>query len=57
MVAAKIDGTANEKLKTRFNVNGFPALKIRRPGVGFVDYAGPRTLDGLVDTAKRLTRA
>ncbi|XP_017309171.1 protein disulfide-isomerase A4 [Ictalurus punctatus] len=45
---AKVDATAENDLATRFDVTGYPTLKIFRKGKVF-DYNGPREKHGIVD--------
>ncbi|KAF4075838.1 hypothetical protein AMELA_G00223500 [Ameiurus melas] len=45
---AKIDATSENELATRFDVTGYPTLKIFRKGKVF-DYNGPREKHGIVD--------
>ncbi|KAK2815000.1 hypothetical protein Q7C36_023266 [Tachysurus vachellii] len=45
---AKVDATAESDLATRFDVTGYPTLKIFRKGKVF-DYNGPREQHGIVD--------
>lgn len=45
---AKVDATAEGELATRFEVSGYPTLKIFRKGKMF-DYNGPRQKEGIVD--------
>ena len=42
---AKVDATAETELGTRFEVQGYPTLKIFRKGKPF-DYDGPREEEG-----------
>lgn len=42
---AKVDATAEAELGTRFEVQGYPTLKIFRNGKPF-DYDGPRKEEG-----------
>lgn len=42
---AKVDATAEAELGTRFEVQGYPTLKIFRKGKPF-DYDGPREEEG-----------
>lgn len=42
---AKVDATAEADLGTRFEVQGYPTLKIFRKGQPY-DYDGPREEDG-----------
>ncbi len=46
---AKVDGTAESDLATRFGVSGYPTLKIFRKGKDF-DYNGPREKFGRSST-------
>jgi hypothetical protein len=41
VVLAKVDATIEQKLSERFNLEGYPTLKIIRKGVVY-DYDGPR---------------
>ena len=43
VVLAKVDATIEQKLSERFNLEGYPTLKIIRKGVVY-DYDGPRIL-------------
>ncbi|KAJ6662055.1 hypothetical protein lerEdw1_012902 [Lerista edwardsae] len=45
---AKVDATAETELAKRFDVSGYPSLKIFRKGKSF-DYNGPREKYGIVD--------
>ncbi|XP_068565889.1 protein disulfide-isomerase A4 [Cebidichthys violaceus] len=45
---AKVDGTIETELATRFEVSGYPTIKIFRKGKMF-DYNGPREQHGIVD--------
>ncbi|XP_075936670.1 protein disulfide-isomerase A4 [Anarhichas minor] len=45
---AKVDGTIESELATRFDVSGYPTIKIFRKGKVF-DYNGPREQHGIVD--------
>ncbi|KAM8882371.1 protein disulfide-isomerase A4 isoform 1-T1 [Synchiropus picturatus] len=45
---AKVDATTENELATRFDVTGYPTLKIFRKGKVF-DYNGPRERFGIVD--------
>ncbi|KAK3541608.1 hypothetical protein QTP86_033078 [Hemibagrus guttatus] len=45
---AKVDATAESDLASRFDVTGYPTLKIFRKGKVF-DYNGPREKHGIVD--------
>ncbi|XP_066485189.1 protein disulfide-isomerase A4 [Tiliqua scincoides] len=45
---AKVDATAETELAKRFDVSGYPSLKIFRKGKAF-DYNGPREKYGIVD--------
>lgn len=45
---AKVDATAEAELATRYEVTGYPTLKIFRKGKAF-DYNGPREKYGIID--------
>ncbi|XP_054478560.1 protein disulfide-isomerase A4 [Anoplopoma fimbria] len=45
---AKVDATIESELATRFDVTGYPSLKIFRKGKAF-EYNGPREQRGIVD--------
>ncbi|XP_066441101.1 protein disulfide-isomerase A4 isoform X1 [Eleutherodactylus coqui] len=45
---AKVDATAEADLATRYNVTGYPTLKIFRKGKAY-DYNGPREKHGIID--------
>ncbi|MGH0143843.1 UNVERIFIED_CONTAM: hypothetical protein FKN15_038431 [Acipenser sinensis] len=45
---AKVDATAESEVATRFEVSGYPTLKIFRKGKAF-EYNGPREKHGIVD--------
>ena len=44
---AKVDATANEELAGKYEIHGYPILKIFRAGTPY-DYEGPRKSDGIV---------
>jgi len=44
---AKVDATVEKSLGERFNIRGYPTLKIFRNGVAS-EYSGPRQADGIV---------
>ena len=52
---AKVDATANQKLASRYGVNGYPTIKIFPPGLkkdSLVEpYEGGRTAEAIVSTA------
>ncbi len=43
---AKVDATAESELGSRFEVQGYPTMKILRKGKAF-DYDGPRDEEGM----------
>lgn len=49
---AKVDATKEEKLASRFGIEGFPTLKLFRDGEFVKDYNGPRTSSGIVKFMK-----
>jgi len=51
---AKVDATDQEELATRFDVTGYPTIKLFRSGVE-EDYKGPRDADGIVAYLERLS--
>lgn len=51
----KVDATAEEGLKDRFDIQGFPTLRWTRNGVDFKEYDGGRTRLDLVRFAKRVS--
>lgn len=48
---AKVDATVETDLASRFDVSGYPTLKIFRKG-DVIDYDGPRDADGIVNYMK-----
>jgi len=44
---AKVDATTSEDLATRYDINGYPTIKLVKDGV-VEDYNGPRDADGIV---------
>ena len=44
---AKVDATSNEELAMKYEVEGYPTLKVFRDGTPY-DYEGPRKADGIV---------
>ena len=44
---AKVDATAAPKVKSRFEIAGFPTLKMVRTDDKSVDFSGARTADGI----------
>ncbi|TSK28277.1 Protein disulfide-isomerase A3 [Bagarius yarrelli] len=50
---AKVDCTSNTEVCKRFEVTGYPILKIFRNGVETSTYDGPRSSDGIVDHIKK----
>ncbi|EKX52941.1 hypothetical protein GUITHDRAFT_84522 [Guillardia theta CCMP2712] len=50
-IIAKVDGTVSPKLQERFQIRGFPTLKMFSKGKMY-DYMGPRDLDSLYAFAK-----
>ena len=49
---AKIDATSNEELARKFEVDGYPTMKIFRSGTPY-EYEGPRKADGIVEYMKK----
>lgn len=52
---AKVDGTAETDLANKYNVVGWPTMKVFRKGRVF-EYKGPREHGGIVDHMKDLAR-
>ena len=52
---AKVDGTAEKALADKYNVAGWPTMRVFRKGRAF-DYKGPREHKGIVDHMKELAR-
>jgi protein disulfide-isomerase A6 len=52
---AKVDATAHQKLAQRYQIKGYPTIKIFGPGIGtkkpVEDYQGPRDASGIVSYA------
>lgn len=44
---AKVDATANEELAQKYEIQGYPMMKVFRSGVAY-DYDGPRKANGIV---------
>ena len=58
IILAKVDANdeANRELATKFEVQGFPTLKIfRNGGKSVQEYKGPREADGIVAYLKKET--
>ena len=57
LAIGKIDCTKQQKIcgKDRFNVKGYPTLKIYRDGV-FMDYPGERHADAFIDFGEKMSR-
>ena len=55
IVLAKIDADneANKPLAEKYEVKGFPTLKIFRKDSGIMGYTGPREAEGIVSYVKR----
>lgn len=56
IVLAKVDANEemNKELATKYEVKGFPTLKIlRNAGTNIQDYKGPRDADGIVEHLKK----
>eukprot|EP00761_Pharyngomonas_kirbyi_P011331 gb/GECH01011356.1/.p1 GENE.gb/GECH01011356.1/~~gb/GECH01011356.1/.p1 ORF type:complete len:407 (+),score=127.33 gb/GECH01011356.1/:1-1221(+) len=51
----KVDCTKNEKLCMKYQVQGYPSLKLFNNGAVF-DYSGERSADGFVDFITRMNR-
>ena len=45
---AKVDATAHEELSRKYEVQGFPTMKVFRKGTAY-EYEGPRKADGIVE--------
>ncbi len=52
---AKVDATVHQGLATRFNVRGYPTIKIAKPGKkdrsSIIEYDGPRDASGIISMA------
>ncbi|XP_048886624.1 protein disulfide-isomerase A3-like [Brienomyrus brachyistius] len=51
---AKVDCTANSNVCKKYDVSGYPTLKIFKGGEDSGSYDGPRTADGIVSHMKKL---
>lgn len=49
---AKIDATSNEELARKYEVEGYPTMKVFRSGTPY-EYEGPRKADGIVEYMKK----
>ena len=45
---AKVDATANEEIARKYEIQGYPTMKVFRSGTPY-DYDGPRKTDGIVE--------
>jgi protein disulfide-isomerase A4 len=52
---AKIDATSNEDLARKYDIDGYPIMKVFRNGVPY-EYEGSRKADGIVDYMKKQAR-
>lgn len=52
---AKVDATSNEDLASKYEVTGYPTMKVFHNGVPY-EYEGPRKADGIVSYMKREAR-
>lgn len=47
-VLAAVDATLNPRLQDRFQISGFPTLKLYKAGSLLKEYEGPRTADSFI---------
>lgn len=54
LIKVDADQKKNKKLAKKYDVSGFPTLKVVRNGKKVEDYNGPRDAEGIVKYVKKL---